>query len=203
MQIVLVGGANHVDDQLQLVDVVFAREQRLSAQKLGKNAAHRPHVDCGRVLLAGEEQLGGAVPPGDHVLGHEPLFGPGSSQPEVADLEVAAGVEEEVGGLEVAVKDVGGVHVLETTEELGGGWGGGEERMSGLEFWSGRWREGGWVGKWEFWRGLRECLVCWCYKVCDDGRNDHDTCQVVTVQACVAWRVVKELRWQGAMVEVA
>ena len=41
-----------------------------------------------------------------------------TSQAEVADLEVAGGVEQEVARLEVPVEDVGGVDVLETPEYL-------------------------------------------------------------------------------------
>ena len=39
-------------------------------------------------------------------------------QAEVTDLDVARATEEHVGGLEVAVEDVGGVEVLERNEQL-------------------------------------------------------------------------------------
>ena len=51
-------------------------------------------------------------------------------------LEVAVGVDEEVGRLQIAVQDVGGVHVLEGTEDLQGVGGGRVEWWVGL----------GWVG---------------------------------------------------------
>jgi hypothetical protein len=43
---------------------------------------------------------------------------PGACQPKVADLEVAGGVEQQVGGLEVAVQHRGRVQVLETPQQL-------------------------------------------------------------------------------------
>jgi hypothetical protein len=131
-EVVLVGGADHADDELELVDVVLARKQRLARQELRKDAPHGPHVDGGRVLLLGEQQLGGPVPPRDHVLRHEALLAAGARQAEVADLEVAAGIQEKVAGLQVAVEDVRGVHVLQAPEELQewGRGGSGEERAN-------------------------------------------------------------------------
>lgn len=40
-------------------------------------------------------------------------------QAEVADGEVAVGVDQEVGGLQVPVEDVGGVQVLQPAQHLG------------------------------------------------------------------------------------
>jgi hypothetical protein len=71
-----------------------------------------------RPYLAIEEQLGRSVPPRDHVLRHEVLLSGGARQAEIADLEVAVGVEEEVAGLQVPVQDVGGVDVLEAPQQL-------------------------------------------------------------------------------------
>ena len=74
-----------------------------------------------------EHDLWRPVPPGGHVLGEETrvvVLGVGHPrQPEVADLEVTGGVEQEVGGLEVPVQHVGRVDVLEAPGELvrGGG----------------------------------------------------------------------------------
>ena len=44
--------------------------------------------------------------------------GVASCQAKVADLEFAVGIDEKVTRLEVAVKNVGGVDVFETTESL-------------------------------------------------------------------------------------
>ena len=80
------------------------------------------------VHLEGEHDLGRAVPPRRDVLGHQPRAGllaawarrraRAAREAEVAHLEVAVGVQEEVGGLEVAVDDVRAVHRLERTERL-------------------------------------------------------------------------------------
>ena len=128
VQVVLVGRADEVDDELELVDVVLAGEQRLAAQQLREDAAHGPHVDGEGVLVAGEQQLGRAVPPRDDVLGHEALLGAGAREAKVADLEVAARVEQQVGRLEVAVQHVGRVDVLEAAQELTVGEGEGRAR---------------------------------------------------------------------------
>lgn len=81
-------------------------------QQFRQDAPDRPHIDGRRVGIAGEQQLGRPIPARDDVLGHKGRgLGAGPGQAKVANFEVAGGVEEEVGGLEVAVKDVGRVDV--------------------------------------------------------------------------------------------
>ena len=67
-----------------------------------------------------EHDLGRAVPPRRDILGHEARLAAvglgredAAREAKVAHLEVAVGVEQEVGRLEVAVDDVGRVHGLE------------------------------------------------------------------------------------------
>ena len=43
---------------------------------------------------------------------------PRARQPKVADLEVAGGVQEQVARLQVAVQDIGRVHVLQPAQDL-------------------------------------------------------------------------------------
>ena len=95
----------YLRDELQLLHIVSARKQRLPIQQLHENAAHRPHIDGSRVVVAVEQQLWSSVPARHNVLGHEVRLLHRPGQPEVADLEVAVGVEKEVGRLEVAVED--------------------------------------------------------------------------------------------------
>ena len=52
-----------------LADVVLPGEERLAPQQLGEDAPDGPHVYSLGVVLAGEHDLWGAVPPSDHVLG--------------------------------------------------------------------------------------------------------------------------------------
>lgn len=71
------------------------------------------------VLLEGQHDFWGAVPSRRHVFRHEPCFSAGwlggldgSRETEIADFEIAVGVEEEVGGFEIAVDDIGGMKSL-------------------------------------------------------------------------------------------
>ena len=85
---------------------------------------------CGRgthlgILLEREHDLRRAVPPRRDVFGHEPSLGArglrgahGPREAEVAHLEVAVGVEEQIRGLEIAVDNVRRVQRLERAERL-------------------------------------------------------------------------------------
>jgi hypothetical protein len=72
--------------------------------------------------LKSEHNLWRPIPPRSDILGHKPgiilcrVCAP--SESKVTDLEIAVCVEEEIGGFEIAVEDVGGVHCLESAEGL-------------------------------------------------------------------------------------
>ncbi len=96
---------------------VFAREERFAVQHLRQYAAHTPHINRFGVFLKREHNFRRAVPSCRDVFGHEAGVvldvGCGASETEVADFEIAVGVEEEVRGFQVAVQDVGAVHGFE------------------------------------------------------------------------------------------
>ena len=112
------GNAEHLQDEVELLDVVTSWEERFATEELAKDAANGPDVDGGAVHLLADEKLGGTVPAGDDVLGLEAKFAIFAGEAEVADFEVAVGIEEEVGGLEVAMEHMGGVDILEATKGL-------------------------------------------------------------------------------------
>ena len=84
-----------------------------------KNASGGPHVDRGRVELGAEEDVRRAVPQ-RHDLGrvapHRDAERP--RQPEVGQLQLAALVDQQVLGLQVAVEDVAAVAVREAAQQL-------------------------------------------------------------------------------------
>lgn len=119
-----------MQDLVELIHVVASLEDRLPSEQLRQDASNTPHIDSRAVVCKAQHDLGGAVPSGRDVLGHEALVrgafllrrtAGGRVSPrksEVADLELAVGVDKEVSGLEIAVKDVGGVDVLQAAEGL-------------------------------------------------------------------------------------
>lgn len=119
----LVGGTENVEDLVQLVDIVATLKEWSSTEQLGENAADRPHVDSLGVALEAQHNFWCTVPPRSHVFRHVSsvllgVNGETTRETEIANLELAVGVDEEVTGLQVAVKDIGGVDVLETAEDL-------------------------------------------------------------------------------------
>ena len=60
--------------------------------------------------------------PGGHVLSEESsvivLWVSHASQTKVTDLEITGGVQQQVARLQISVENIGGVDVLETTEDL-------------------------------------------------------------------------------------
>lgn len=105
------------------MDNIFSREERLSGEELGEDTTNTPDVNGGSVL--GEEgatELGGSVPAGGNVVSPEDGSGGvvegDTSKAEVADLELAVSIGEDVLGLEIAVEDIGSVDVLEAAQQL-------------------------------------------------------------------------------------
>mmetsp|Transcript_26675 Transcript_26675/g.67850 ORF Transcript_26675/g.67850 Transcript_26675/m.67850 type:complete len:234 (-) Transcript_26675:372-1073(-) len=113
--------AQRFDDEPQLVQRVFAWEERLRAEQLGEDAADGPHVDLGVVHAVLHEQLGSAVPPRHHVLRQEVeavRWVHTARQTEVGDLQITVLVHEQIGRLEVTVENVARVDVFEAAEQL-------------------------------------------------------------------------------------
>lgn len=101
---------------------VFAGEQRLAAQHLGEDTAYTPYVDRLGVLLERQHDLWCTIPARSNIFRHEArvvfLRGGGTGQAEVADFQIAVRIEKEIGGFEVTVKNVGGMHGLQGAEGL-------------------------------------------------------------------------------------
>lgn len=100
----------------ELINMILPRKQWLPLQHLGKDAARAPDIDLDVVLLPRQHDLGRAVVARRDVARHLRVLD--AREPEVADLEVAVLVDEDVGGLEVAVHDAGAVDVFEAAKDL-------------------------------------------------------------------------------------
>lgn len=98
--------------------MILAREQWLALEHLGKDAASTPYVNLNVVLLPGKHDLGSAVVPGRHVTRHLGVLD--SRKAEVADLEIAVLVDEDVAGLEVTVDDACRVDIFQSSLQDGG-----------------------------------------------------------------------------------
>mmetsp|Transcript_68291 Transcript_68291/g.213604 ORF Transcript_68291/g.213604 Transcript_68291/m.213604 type:complete len:378 (+) Transcript_68291:256-1389(+) len=122
-QVILGGRADDLEDLLDLVEVVLASENRPPADELAEDAPDRPHVDGLCVLRRQEHHLWRAVPAGHDVVRERGVLlvvPEAACQAEVADLEVAVLVHQDVRGLQVAVDHVGAVEVEEAAEDLVG-----------------------------------------------------------------------------------
>mmetsp|Transcript_39239 Transcript_39239/g.103439 ORF Transcript_39239/g.103439 Transcript_39239/m.103439 type:complete len:321 (-) Transcript_39239:246-1208(-) len=112
--------AESLDDEPQLLQVVLAGEQRLAAEALGEDAAHRPDVDALVVGGVLDQQLRCAVPARDYIF--RKLLRDGivhtTGQPEIANFEVAILVDEQVVRLQVAMEHLGRVDGFEAAQDL-------------------------------------------------------------------------------------
>jgi len=118
-----------VQDLVELINVVPALENWFSEKQLGEDTSNGPNVNGGRVVGETQHDLGGSVPPGGNVFGHETLIrttlGAGTStrsipsrKAKVADFELTVRINQEVTRLEVTMNNVSGVNVLETAKGL-------------------------------------------------------------------------------------
>jgi hypothetical protein len=94
-------------------------EQRAAGDELGKDAANAPNIDRGGVVTRAQEDLGRAVPQGDHLVGvaaHGDAKRAG--QTKVGQLERALAVNEQVVRLEVAVQHAPRVAIVNARQQL-------------------------------------------------------------------------------------
>lgn len=92
-----------------LLDGALRLEEDAAAQQLGEDAAHRPDVDGRAIVAAAHQHLRRPVVLRHHLLGHVTrrvgLLNPG--QAEVADLQQAVAVDQQVARFDVPVQDAG------------------------------------------------------------------------------------------------
>ena len=126
--------------------VVSTREKWFSGKHLGENTAYRPDIDglinlrhtlglCHTlkenaahylgILLERQHDLWCAVPASCDVFSHETSLCArglgcldGSCEAEIADLEVAVGVEQEIRWFQITMYNIGGVKSLKRPESL-------------------------------------------------------------------------------------
>jgi len=75
------------------------------------------------VALEAQHDLGSSVPTGCHVFGHESNVGlcivaESARQTKVADFEFTVRVNEQVARLKIAMEDIGGMDIFESTADL-------------------------------------------------------------------------------------
>jgi hypothetical protein len=109
---VIWGSAQQLCDDGKLVHVVLAGEKRLALQHLCKNAACAPNVDLDVVFLPREHNFRRAIVPCRDVTRHLGVLYTGEA--EVADLQIAVLVDQNIARLQIAVDDSGGVDVFQS-----------------------------------------------------------------------------------------
>jgi hypothetical protein len=110
-------------------------DQTSIAEAYQKKPAHKPQTESVQaprkkkkappspthVVGKAEHDLGRAVPPRRDVLGHEPLLlrlVEPAREPEIADLQLAVRVHEQIARLEVAMEDISRMDILQAAERL-------------------------------------------------------------------------------------
>ena len=108
-------GSEKFGDDGELVDMILSREQRLAFQHLCKNASRTPDINLHIILLPCKHNLGCSVVSCRDISGHLRVLNTGET--EVADLEVAVLVDEDIAGLEITVNDSCRVNIFQSALE--------------------------------------------------------------------------------------
>lgn len=66
--VILIRRAPNLEYFLQLLTFVLSRKQGLTVDNLGENAANRPNINRGTVVLTAHQNVGGAIPKSDHLM---------------------------------------------------------------------------------------------------------------------------------------
>jgi len=116
------GRAAQAKDALQLVCVCGTTgKQRFACVQLGQDAANRPHVDGRAVPNLSQQQLGGAIPPRDHLrTAHGVVVVCQARQPKVSELQPVVVRQQQIRALDVAVDVVTTVQVVQHRQQLSG-----------------------------------------------------------------------------------
>lgn len=105
-------------NQIQGLKWLLIEVRRLSLNHLNSHDSQRPDIDLGTVFLLLDDFRCHPVGSSDHGCALGFRFGELGAEAEVGDFDVAAGVEEDVVGFDVAVDDVLLVEVVEAEAGL-------------------------------------------------------------------------------------
>ena len=106
------GGSEQFGDDGKLVDVVLAGEQRLALEHLGEDTSNTPDINFNIVLLPSEHDLRSSVVSCRDVTSHLGVLNTG--QTEVANLQIAVLVDQNVAGLQVTVDNTSRMDVFQS-----------------------------------------------------------------------------------------
>jgi hypothetical protein len=105
-------GSEELRDDRKLVDMVLSWEKRLALQHLREDTTRTPDINLHIILLPCKHDLRRPVVSRRDISGHLGILQTGEA--EVADLEIAVLVYEDVARLEIAMDDTCGVDIFET-----------------------------------------------------------------------------------------
>jgi len=104
-------GPKKLGDDRELVDVILPWEKRLALQHLRKDTSSTPDINLNIVFLPCKHNLRGSVVSRRNIASHLGVLNTG--QTEVADLQIAVLIDQDVAGLEIAMDNACGVDILE------------------------------------------------------------------------------------------
>ena len=111
--------AKNTDNQFQLVEALSSREDWFPTKNFSKDASYRPNVNGDSIIVTAQEELWCTVPASNNILCHELAIAFTSScQPKITYLQVAISIDKEVPRLQVPVKDVCWMKILEPSKQL-------------------------------------------------------------------------------------
>lgn len=105
------GRAQQLGDDGKLVHVVLSGEQGLALEHLSEDAARTPDINLDIVFLPGEHNLRSSVVSGGNIARH--LWVLDSSQTEIANLQIAVLVDENIARLQITMNHAGGMDIFQ------------------------------------------------------------------------------------------
>lgn len=114
--------SHYIVDDVQLVNFRFTSEHRLSGEKLNKDAGRTPDIHSWAIRGSSEKNLRWTIPKRDDAVGIIQLlfacFRVKSSEPKIGNFQLTVIVEQDIGALDVTVKNTAMMEVLKTFKKL-------------------------------------------------------------------------------------
>jgi hypothetical protein len=114
------------EKETYLINVIVTREKWFALNEFRKDTTNTPNVNRVRVFVTGQHDFGRTVPARDDVFGQQHgsttallvLVSHAAGESEIANLEIAVGVDQQVGRFEVTMEDFARVNVFESSHDL-------------------------------------------------------------------------------------
>lgn len=104
--------------EVQLIEIILSRKQRLSIYNFSHHTANGPDIDRPIVIIPANQQLRRPIPPRRHIIRHDLIIGNAPREAQVTDLDCSCLANQYIFWFDITMDDVDTMHIRDTLKKM-------------------------------------------------------------------------------------